>query len=681
MFKKNKTISLHFMLLKSFFYTLLIAMCLFLAAATLITFSRLKVNTENILDRSLTIGWQEYNEFFVEENAFLETIALSRGTRALLLQNENQNSEIINMMEKKKQHDFWIIIDSKGNILATDLESGQKLPYSLMRFAESILQKGKPASTSEVFKIGEMNVFSPELMQQIRVAIIDNPSQKSGDYLPYTLVQMSGIPVKDMANRTIGVLIGGRMVNNNTSIPRAYSKIVPNSYLSIGVHGIRIVANIKGPQTLDFVGMRQSQDLIEAIQKGNRYKGSAQIELNEIHLIAAEPIFNSAGKVVATLSVGVPSHGLTTIQRDTFLSLLMVLLFCFVIAIITASVITNKVSYPITAWSKLAQEIADAKSITEDHINTMNNVKKSRISEINLLRNCFLSMATALYQKNKEAKDYLGQLEQDQVELHLLTEQLLEANTKLEQRVSARTKELEMAVQELKTLNHVKTQFLANMSHELRTPLHSIIGFSEMLYDELYGTLNKTQKEYVSIVLDSARHLLQIIGDILDISSIESDKIILDKQKISVEEIIHSVANIIKPHIKEHGQTLIIKIPKDLPLIFADPIRIKQVLSNMLSNAVKFTPKGGTITVEAFKKAGEMGVSVTDTGIGIKKEHQQNIFNEFYQCEDPYKRRFEGVGLGLPLSKKLIELHNGRIQLESTFGVGTKISFYLPLPE
>ena len=141
------------------------------------------------------------------------------------------------------------------------------------------------------------------------------------------------------------------------------------------------------------------------------------------------------------------------------------------------------------------------------------------------------------------------------------------------------------------------------------------------------------------------------------------------------------MATIIRPHTKEHDLELIIKVPEDLPQVLADPIRIKQVISNLLSNAVKFTQEGGTITVEAFKRAGEIGVSVTDTGIGIKEEHQQNIFNEFYQCEDPYKRLFEGVGLGLPLSKKLIELHNGRIQLESTCGVGTKISFYLPMTE
>ena len=678
--RKIKTTSLHSVLLKSFFCILLFALCLFLALATIITFSRLKLNTENLLDRSLTIGWQEYNHFFVQENAFLEALASAEGTRTLL-QSQDQQSKIIRIMQEKKKHDFWAIINSNRAILATNLEPGQKLPNDLTQFAESILQNGEPTSTSEVFKLGEMTAFPPELVQQTHVAIIENSSQKSQHYLPYTLVQLTGVPVKDTANRTIGCLIGGQIVNNNTSIPRSYSTIVPNSYLSIGVQGVRVVANIKGPQTLDFVGMKQSQPLREATRKGNRYNGSAQIEINEIHLVAAEPILNSKGKVVAALSVGVPSHGLTTIKRDAFFSLLLCLLLCSGIALIGASIITSKVSLPITAWSRLAQEISDAKTITKEHISKLEEVKKSRISEINNLHNSFQGMTTTLYQKSKEANAYLEQLEQDRVALQFLTEQLQDANSKLELRVSDRTRELEKAVKELKALNHIKNQFLANMSHELRTPLHSIIGFSEMLYDGLYGALNQTQKDYVAIVLDSAKHLLQIIEDILDISCIESDKITIEKQKISIIDIINSVVTIMRPQAKDNNLELIIKIPKRLPQILADPIRIKQILSNLLSNATKFTTEGGTITIEAFRKGDEIGVSVTDTGIGIKEEHQKNIFNEFYQCEDPYKRLFQGVGLGLPLSKKLIELHNGRIQLESTYGVGTKISFYLPVSE
>lgn len=678
--KKIKTTSLHFMLLKSFFYILLIAMCLFLALATIITFSRIKLNTENLLDRSLTIGWQQYNHFFVQENAFLETVASTESTKTLF-QGQTQQSETISMMQGKKKHDFWVIVNSKGTILATNLDPGQKLPDNLVQFTKGILQDGKPTSTSEVFKNSEMSAFPLELIQQTQVAIIENPSQNSQHYLPYTLVQLAGVPVKDTANKTIGCLVGGQIVNNNNTIPRSYSKIVPNSYLSIGVQGVRVVANIKGPQTLDFVGMKQPQSLKEATEKGNRYNGNAQIELNEVHLVAAEPIVNSKGKVIAALAVGVPSHGLTTIKRDTFLSLLIYLLLCSGIVLIMASIITSKISLPITALNRLAQEISDSRSITETHIKKLAGLKDSKISEINHLRSCFQDMTTTLYKKNKQANAYLEQLEQDQVTLQLLTTELQDANIKLEQRVSERTEELEKAVQELKALNHVKTQFLANISHELRTPLHSIIGFSEMLYDELYGTLNHIQKDYIAIILDSAKHLLQIIGDILDISSIESKKITLDKQKISIKEIINSVVTIIRPHAEDNELELIIKISEEIPQILADPIRIKQVISNLLSNAVKFTPEGGTITVEAFRKGDEIGVSVTDTGIGIKEEHQKNIFNEFYQCEDPYKRLFEGVGLGLPLSKKLIELHNGRIQLESTYGVGTKISFYLPVPE
>lgn len=681
--RKNKTVSLRSELLKWIVFILLISLCLFLALVTTVIFSRIERNTQNLLDRSLAIGWQKYNQFFIQENSFLEALAAGEDARALF-QSQNQYSETIEtmkMMQEKKKHDFWVIIDSNGAVLATNMVPGKEYPDDLIQFAENILKRGETVSTSEVFTESEINVFPPELVRKTRVALVEESSQNSKQYHPYTLVQIAGVPVKDKSNSTIGCLIGGQIVNNNTSIPNAYSATVPDSFLSIGVRGIRVSANIKGEQTANFIGMRQSSKLVETTEKGERYNGNTQIDSNEIHLVTAEPILNFKGEAVGVLTVGVPSQGLSTIQRDTFYSLILYVLLTFVIALIMVSIVTRKLSLPISDLSMMAREISDSKSISDEHVTKLGKIEESRITEINHLRNCFLNMTINLYHKGKEIDAYLEQSKQDRFALQLLTEELQEANSELELKVKKRTEELENAVQELQTLNHLKTQFLANTSHELRTPLHSIIGFSEMLYDGLYGEMNKIQKDYVAIILDSAKQLLQIIGDILDISSIESQKTTLDKQKIDIKDIINSMVTIIRPIAEERGLELIIKIPEDIPSVLADPIRIKQVLSNLLSNAVKFTPEGGTITVEAFRNADEVGVSVADTGIGIKEEHQQNIFNEFYQCEDPYKRLFEGVGLGLPLSKKLIELHNGRIQLESTYGVGTKISFYLPLKE
>lgn len=681
--RKNKTVSLRSELLKWIVFILLISLCLFLALVTTVIFSRIERNTQNLLDRSLAIGWQKYNQFFIQENSFLEALAAGEDARALF-QSQDHYSETIEtmkMMQEKKKHDFWVIIDSNGAVLATNMVPGKEYPDDLIQFAENILKRGEAVSTSEVFTESEINVFPPELVRKTRVALVEESSQNSKQYHPYTLVQIAGVPVKDKSNSTIGCLIGGQIVNNNTSIPNAYSATVPDSFLSIGVRGIRVSANIKGEQTANFIGMRQSSKLVETTEKGERYNGNTQIDSNEIHLVTAEPILNFKGEAVGVLTVGVPSQGLSTIQRDTFYSLILYVLLTFVIALIMVSIVTRKLSLPISDLSMMAREISDSKSISDEHVTKLGKIEESRITEINHLRNCFLNMTINLYHKGKEIDAYLEQSKQDRFALQLLTEELQEANSELELKVKKRTEELENAVQELQTLNHLKTQFLANTSHELRTPLHSIIGFSEMLYDGLYGEMNKIQKDYVAIILDSAKQLLQIIGDILDISSIESQKTTLDKQKIDLKDIINSMVTIIRPIAEERGLELIIKIPEDIPSVLADPIRIKQVLSNLLSNAVKFTPEGGTITVEAFRNADEVGVSVADTGIGIKEEHQQNIFNEFYQCEDPYKRLFEGVGLGLPLSKKLIELHNGRIQLESTYGVGTKISFYLPLKE
>jgi len=656
---------------------LLIAMFLFMVFSLSVLFSRIQTSTQNLLNRSMTIAWEEYNRFFEQERTFLTTLAAMQETGSFFNSPDN-SSNVVQAMQAENSHDFWLIAGSNGRVLATNLDISKNLPAPLQEFTRNVMENGAALSRSDIFPLSGTAAFPQNLARKALVKVRDDGTQKAG-YFPYVLVQLAGAPIRDESGKTDGCLVTGRILNNDTSIARAYSKLVPNSFLSIGVEGVRIAANIKGTHQTGFVGMKQPDELVHAVKSGKRYVGTSQIEPNDIHLVTTEPIPISGGKVTGALSVGIPPNGVTTIKRDTFITMILALMICFSISMIAASFISRKISHPITCLSQLADEISVNESITEVHVNHLRNCKASNIKEIDHLRACFKNMTITLFEKCKENDAYMDELEQDRIKLHILTEELQEANTHLEQRVEERTRELKRAVRELKTLNHLKTQFLANMSHELRTPLHSIIGFSEMLYDGLYGELNPMQKDYIAIVLNSARNLLQIISDILDISCIERDKIVLYKEEVAMEDLIKSVVTIMKPQAEEKGLNLLTKTAAGLPRIYLDPSRIKQVLSNLLSNSIKFTPEGGAITVEAFQQGDEIGVAVSDTGIGIKEEHQKNVFNEFYQCEDPYKRRFEGVGLGLPLSKKLVELHHGRIEMESTYGAGTKITFFLPL--
>lgn len=274
--------------------------------------------------------------------------------------------------------------------------------------------------------------------------------------------------------------------------------------------------------------------------------------------------------------------------------------------------------------------------------------------------------------------------------------ELKELNEKLEDKVIERTMELERANRELERSNKLKSQFIATMSHELRTPLNSILGFSELLLDEIFGSLTEKQKRYVNNIYNSGNHLLQLINNILDLAKIESGKLELHYEVFSLNQALLEVENILKPLINKKNQKLTVSVDEKLSVINADRTKFKQILYNLLSNAIKFTNEGGSIFIKAdliekknydfmtkkeCYKNNYLKISVTDTGIGIKKEDQEKIFLEFEQLDSSYSRRYEGTGLGLALTKKLVELHGGEIFVDSEEGKGSTFTVLLPLIE
>lgn len=254
-----------------------------------------------------------------------------------------------------------------------------------------------------------------------------------------------------------------------------------------------------------------------------------------------------------------------------------------------------------------------------------------------------------------------------------------ELNLNLERKVEERTAELEMANVKLRRADQLKSEFLANMSHELRTPLNAIIGFAEVLRDGLCGELNREQMESVIDIHESGKHLLQMINDILDLSKVEAGKMELQLEKFSLPLAMNDVQSIVRDMVSKKHLSLQVNVPEDSPDVHADQVKFKQIMYNLLSNAVKFTPDGGSIVVDVALNNYEFLISVTDTGIGIAPEHQATIFDEFKQLDSSRSRRYEGTGLGLALTKRLVELHGGRIWVESEgAGMGSKFSFTLP---
>lgn len=247
-----------------------------------------------------------------------------------------------------------------------------------------------------------------------------------------------------------------------------------------------------------------------------------------------------------------------------------------------------------------------------------------------------------------------------------------------------RRKEAEMALRTAKEqadlANRAKSEFLANMSHELRTPLNAIIGFSEIIKDEMFGPVGR--KDYVEYSKDihaSGTHLLELINDILDVSKIEAGKKELNESLFDFAHVGAAALRLVKPRADAGKLTLISDIPPNLPQVWGEELSIKQSVVNMLSNAVKFTPEGGSVTLAArLEGDGRLKVTVADTGIGIKEEDIPKVLVPFGQVDSALARRYAGTGLGLTLVISLIELHGGKFELQSVFGQGTDAIFYLP---
>ncbi|MDH3476002.1 MAG: HAMP domain-containing histidine kinase [Rhodospirillales bacterium] len=236
------------------------------------------------------------------------------------------------------------------------------------------------------------------------------------------------------------------------------------------------------------------------------------------------------------------------------------------------------------------------------------------------------------------------------------------------------------AMVEAETASRAKTEFLANMSHELRTPLNAIIGFSDMMVNGLIAP-NQAEKqmEYARDILESGHHLLDLINDILDLAKVEAGKLDLDEQEVDVHRITASCLTLIKERAHERGLEVHLSIPERAPPIRVDERKFKQILINLLSNAVKFTPSGGKVSLRAgFASDGGFMVKVSDTGIGIAKEDIAKALAPFTQVDSDLGRSYEGTGLGLPLSKALVELHGGRLYIESRQEMGTTVTIYLP---
>jgi signal transduction histidine kinase len=333
---------------------------------------------------------------------------------------------------------------------------------------------------------------------------------------------------------------------------------------------------------------------------------------------------------------------------------LCTLVFSYLLADRFQRVITE----PVTAMVTTMQDVSSTKDYSK-------RLSASGTDEMDQLALNFNEMLSEIELRDKDLlvrQNQLHQLAEELTRLNVQHHQIVESNRRLEE------------------ISQSKSDFLANMSHELRTPLNAVVGFSEVLQDQLFGPINQKQQEYIHNILTSGRHLLSLISDILDLSKVESGKMELELSDFSLRETVDASLMMLKEKALKGGMSLGADFaPQADVQIFADQRKLKQILFNLLSNAVKFTQKDGSVKVSTLRYGDVIEITVADTGIGIKEEDIPKLFQAFTQLESVYTKQYEGTGLGLALTRQLVELHGGRIWVESTFGEGSRFSFTIPM--
>lgn len=339
----------------------------------------------------------------------------------------------------------------------------------------------------------------------------------------------------------------------------------------------------------------------------------------------------------------------------------------FLISYLLASYFQRIITWPVINLLGLTRMVAETRNYSL-------RAKKYGNDETGDLIDGFNDMLREIETKDRELKIYAGGLETLVSER---TEELNKKNLKLRRAVDA----LKIAKDQAVAGNIAKSKFLANMSHELRTPLNHIIGFTELVHDGQLGELNENQAEYLGDVLESSRHLLTLINDILDLSKIEAGKMNLALSEINVPDFLEETSGIIRDKCAEKNISLEIESDDEDIFIMADFVKLRQIMYNLLGNAIKFTGNDGLIRVVArrIRQGSFVSISVTDTGIGIKNEDLERIFSPFEQADDTISRSYQGTGLGLSLTRKLVDLHGGKIWAESN-GEGKGSSFHVEIP-
>jgi len=368
------------------------------------------------------------------------------------------------------------------------------------------------------------------------------------------------------------------------------------------------------------------------------------------------------GKQGWNIIVQTPVSKLAEEMSGLWLLLAIVLVGGAALAVAAAWLMATRLTRPISQLAQATEQVAAGELTTR--------VETDAVNEVGTLADSFNRMVSELSYAQARNQQLLNELKQ--------------LNEDLEKRVEQRTEELKIAMDQADAANRAKSDFVANLSHELRTPLTSITGFSEALQEKYFGELSEKQADYVKFIRDNSQHMLSLINQIVDLEKIETGKTEMEISNVRIKRLLENSMSMFKDKAAEHHLTLDYQLAPELDEleIRADETKLQQVVINLLSNAVMFTPDGGRISVRAKLADKQLIVEVEDTGVGIALENQERVFEDFFQVKSEIKDKTPGLGLGLGLSRRLVEMHGGKIRVESEGeGRGSRFIFTIPISE
>ena len=393
---------------------------------------------------------------------------------------------------------------------------------------------------------------------------------------------------------------------------------------------------------------------------------STPVARDQSDLVTLEQDLDFAGKSLGKLKLTVdlqPSILALRSQLYQFAAVFSVMILASLA--VTFYFVDNFISGPASRLVEAAANVAKG--------DYQSPLPKTGKDELGRLTHAFDDMRKELEQKTHEIERINESLES---EIHERTTQLRQ---EIEERKQA-FQNMERAREDAFAANLTKSEFLAHMSHELRSPLNAVIGFADAMKHEVFGKIQPPQyEEYIQNIFDSGQHLLELINDILDLSAVESGKLQLEETEINIQEAYEAVLVMMRPRAENKRLIVLNNVPEQLPAVRADERRLKQIFINLLTNAIKFTAKGGKIELTALaREDGSLAISLTDTGLGMNEQEVAIAMTEFGQVRNTSSQSHEGTGLGLPLSLALVKEHDGGLEIESEPGTGTTVTIWFP---